>query len=241
MRRRYWRFSRPLGSLVCVLLLLLLAWVLRLTLGAPPQGPEALLRRTERRMLRPPGELVEIVESQNNYATAVTWREGELYTYTLMPVDSDSQKRWTHRYTVGMPYRDTVHDSDWGCCTFPTNRFDIYNGKSVLNSSFYALVRVTDPQIRSGKLTVETVSEEFSRTWTSQAERGNPYYLAFELKLWGGSEAMREHFYAMHSGYEGVSAEAEAVFYDAEGREVSRMRFSMAGSEDEERSMDHGA
>lgn len=241
MRRRYWRFSRPVGSLICVLLMVVLAWFLRLAMGPPAGSPEAVLRRTERQLLRPPGELVEIIENRFNYATAVTWQDGELYIYALCPVDDDTTKTWSHRYTFGVPYRDTAHDSPWGCCTFTAVRHESYNLKTVMELSFNVLVRIADPRIRSGKLTVETASEGYSKTWKATAERTNPYYLAFTLKLWGGSETMKDHFYAMHSGSEGVTAEAEAVFYDEEENEVSRLRFSMPGFQEEERSGENGA
>lgn len=241
MRKRYWRFSRPVGSLVCVLLMVVLAWFLRLTMGTPAGSPEAILRRTERQLLRPPGELVEIIENRYNYATAVTWRDGELYTYVLSPVDDDSTKTWKRRYTFGIPYRDTVHDSPWGCCTFTVIRHDTYNLKTVMDLSFRVLVRITDPRVSSGTLTVVTESEDYTKTWNAKAERRNPYYLDFEIKLWGGSEVMKSHFYAMHSGTEGVTAEAEAVFYDEEGNEVSRLRFSMPGFQEKERSGENGA
>ena len=241
MRKRYWRFSRPVGSLVCVLLMVVLAWFLRLAMGTPAGSPEAILRRTERQLLRPPGELVEIIENRYNYATAVTWRDGELYTYALSPVDDDSTKTWKHRYTFGIPYRDTVHDSPWGCCTFTVIRHDTYNLKTVMDLSFRVLVRTTDPRVSSGTLTVVTESVDYTKTWNAKAERRNPYYLDFEIKLWGGSEVMKSHFYAMHSGTEGVTAEAEAVFYDEEGNEVSRLRFSMPGFQEEERSGENGA
>jgi hypothetical protein len=184
---------------------------------------------------------VEIIENRYNYATAVTWRDGELYTYVLSPVDDDSTKTWKHRYTFGIPYRDTVHDSPWGCCTFTVIRHDTYNLKTVMDLSFRVLVRTTDPRVSSGTLTVVTESEDYTKTWNAKAERRNPYYLDFEIKLWGGSEVMKSHFYAMHSGTEGVTAEAEAVFYDEEGNEVSRLRFSMPGFQEEERSGENGA
>jgi hypothetical protein len=221
--------------------MVVLAWFLRLAMGPPAGSPEKILRRTERQLLRPPGELVEIIENRFNYATAVTWLDGELYTYALCPVDDDTTKTWSHRYTFGVPYRDTVHDSPWGCCTFTVVRHESYNLKTVMELSFNVLVRITDPRVRSGKLTVETTSEGYSKTWKAAAERTNPYYLAFTLKLWGGSDVMKDHFYAMHSCSDDVTAEAEAVFYDEEGNEVSRMRFSMPGFPEEERSGENGA
>ena len=65
MKKHFWRFRRPVGCVLCVLLLLVLAWFLRLVYGVPPLGAEAEVRRIERRYLRPAGELVQIIEEGN--------------------------------------------------------------------------------------------------------------------------------------------------------------------------------
>ena len=246
MKKHFWRFRRPAGCLVCVLLLITLAWFLRLVYGVPPLGAEAELRRVERRYLRPAGELVQIIEEGDLYGAAVTQQEGELYTYMLFPADGSTEKG-PRRYDGGGPWRDTVRDFSWGCTTPALSYFVYQNNTNELQKRFYVLVKQSDPNVVSGKLEIFSTMEEGSRTWRSSAERLYPGYLAFPMELTGGSEMSRQMYQSILNGFSDnaekpVTAEAEAVFYDAEGNEVSRIAFNMIrDSADQEGSEDNGA
>ena len=244
MRRRFWRFSRPVGSLVCVLLLLLLIWFIRLGRGIPHGSPEDVLRRMERKMLLSPGELVEVYEARFNAANVVTWRDGELAVYYFLPEDDNNKKQWKHRYQDGFPLWQAQPDFDWGCCTgmfvdLNANR----ENKIVTAHRFYVLVKNPDPQVTRGSLTIQSRLGDYTRKWTAKAERTNPYYLSFRMERFGGNNATQELFDALCSGRssQGAEAEAEAVFYDADGNEVSCLRFSMIEEENAERSEENGA
>lgn len=242
MRRHFWRYSRPVGCFFCVLFLLFLAWFLRLINGIPPLDAEAGLRRIERKHLRPPGELVEMFTGGQRDVIAVTQRNGEIYTYFLVP--KDSVQTGEPRYSDGGPWRDTETDFSWGCCTNAFYEFDVNNGSAVLKQWIYVLVKNADPAITSGSLRVVTRQGNNSRTWTAQAERMNPYYLAFRLELWGGSETAKQQFYTIYNGYSpspDVEAAASVVFFNVDGNEVSRQQFDMVkASWDQERSTDNG-
>ena len=246
MKKHFWRFRRPAGCLVCVLLLLALAWFLRLVYGVPPLGAEAELRRVERRYHRPAGELVQIIEEGDLFGAAVTRHEGELYTYMLFPADGSTLKG-PRRYDGGGPWRDTVRDFSWGCTTPGMSYFVYQNNTNELQKRFYVLVKQSDPNVVSGKLEIVSTMEEGSRTWRSSAERLYPDYLAFPMEITRGSETSRLMYQSILNGHsynaeKPVTAEAEAVFYDAEGNEVSRIAFDMIrDSADQERSEDNGA
>ena len=243
MKRRFWRFSRPVGSLVCVLLLLVLTWFMRFAAGTPHGSPEAVLRRTERRYLRLPGELVEVFETRLNAANAVTWRDGELAVYYLTSEDDDNRGEWKHRYQDGFLYR-SAQPGSWGCCTTPFIQFDVNKGNMVTKRWFYVLVKNQDPQVTGGKLTVESWLGDYHRTWRAEADRTNPYYLTFRLEINGGGEKTLSIFNALCGGDsgDGATAEAEAVFIDADGNAVSSLRFDMIEElPDTERSAENGA
>ena len=244
MKRRFWRFSRPVGSLVCVLLLLVLAWFMRFAAGTPHGSPEAVLRRTERRMLLSPGELVEVYEARFNSASVVTWRDGGPAVYYLLPEDDSTRnKNWKHRYLDGIPLWQGQPDFPWGCCTGMFIEFSPNRGNMVTRHWFYVLVKNQDPQVTGGKLTVEAKMGDYHREWRAEAERTNPYYLAFRLEINGGGENTMSVFNALCGGYsgDGAAAEAEAVFIDAEGNAVSSLRFDMIEElPDTERSAENG-
>lgn len=240
MKRRFWRYSRPMNCAICLCLLLALAWFLRLAYGIPRMSAERLIRQTEKQCLRRPGEIVEILNEGDIYAAAVTWSEGEIYTYVLMH-DDDSGKK----YYGGMPYRDTEHSSgDW-CVTTSMEKWDAQLSQNTLKRHFYVLVKRTDPRVVSGTLTVVTEVEGATRTWTSSAERANPYYLSFRIDQVGGGPFIKQMYNSMIAGGyldSPVTAEAVAVFHDAEGNEVDRLAFSMVeGSAFGERSEENGA
>ncbi len=243
MRRRYWRFSRPAGSLACLLLLLVMAWFVRLAYGTPHSSPEAELRRTERRMLLPPGELVEVYEARFNGANAVTWQDGDLSVYYLYPEDDSTKQEWKHRYQNGTLLCRTAGDSSWGCRTsvFLETNFD---PGVTTRHWFCVLVKNEDPRVTRGTLTIRSALGEYSRKWAAKAERTNPYYLSFRLERSGGINAMQTIFNDLCNGFssEGTEAEAEAVFYDTEGNEVSRLVFDMIRAvPDREGSEENGA
>lgn len=240
MKRRFWRYSRPLNCAICLCLLLALAWFLRLAYGIPPMRAERLVRLTEKECLRRPGEIMEILDEGNIYSAAVTWSEGEIYTYVLMHDDKSGS-----RYYGGLPCRDTEQFArDW-CVTTSLEKWDVQLGKSTLKQHFYVLVKQPDARVTAGKLTIVGNMDGASRTWVSSAERINPYYLSFRIDQDRGGQIINQMYYALHSGWyldSPVTAEAEAVFYDADGNEVNRLSFSMVeGRVFGERSEDHGA
>ena len=245
MRRHFWRYSRPVGCLLCLCLLLILAWFIRLVSGPPAAGVETQIRRAERRCLRPAGELAEIYNEGQYYPYAVTKRDGELYTYFLAPQGLMGDKR--KRCTGAFRWQDTAGDLPWGCCIGPFYQFELVGGSNVYVQWMYVLVKNPDPAAVSGKLSIEASlgngDEAYTRTWTARAERRDPDYLSFRLELRGGSERMRQLFSAIYNGVGSTdtTATAEAVFYDADGKETGRLQFDMLMHEDEERSEDHGA
>ena len=246
MRKIYWRYSRPLGCGICVLFLLLLAWFLRFTGGPPATGAEAQVKLAERRCLRPPGELTEVVDEGVWYPFAVTKRDGELYTYYLTTQEREGRGR--KRFTGGIPWRDSVGNMPWGCCIGPFHQFELPDrGTAVMVQWTYVLVKNSDPAVTGGQISIEASlengDEPYARTWTARAERTDPDYLRFRLELRGGSKTMRQLFSAIYNGFAtpGTAAEAEVVFYDADGTETSRLQFDMLMHEDEERSEDNGA
>lgn len=246
MKRRYWRFSRPAGCFLCLCVLLFMAWLIRLFCGPPPAGAAEQVKRLERRCLRPPGALVEVYREGDYYPVAVTEREGELYTYYLFDKGPGSEGK--PGYTDGSVWRDTVHDLPWGCCIGPFYQYEVNKGNAVWRMWTYVLVKNTDPAVTGATITATTRIGDGngarSRKWTAEAVRRNPYYLAFRLELFGGSELARRQFSAIVNGLaaEDTEAGAEVVFYDADGNERSRLQFDMLKKPtEEERSEDHGA
>jgi hypothetical protein len=243
MRRKTWRYSRPLRCVLYLCLLLFLVWLLRLTLGTPAADAVTVLRRAEKANLRPAGELVCILEQEGPFSTAVTWRGGELYTYTLVRHSADG--KYTKRYGHALPCRDTAEDGrDW--CTGPeSSGYRLVDYHSVLASDFYVLVKQADPAVKRARLTIRGEAEGVTSVWESEAERTDPRCLAFRMEQRDGGDRIRQIWYALHAGRyygEPVAARAEAVFYDAEGNEVSRMAFDMVeGSIYGEGSGDDGA
>ena len=228
MRGSYWRFSRPLRCAGYLCLLLILAWVLRLANGIPPAGPKAVIRRAERAALRKPGEITEILEEGSGYSAAVTWLDGELYTYFLVPHYAKGEK--THRYEQGVVFRNTDGDSPFWCTTPTMDGYTVKDGDLVLQSVFFVLVKQPDPAVVSGKLTVRGEMEGAFRTWVSEAKRDDPRYLVFRLEQTEGGNKIREIFNALSNGsyYRSpVTAEAEVAFFDEEGNEIDRVSFSM--------------
>ena len=228
MRGSYWRFSRPLRCALYLCLLLVLAWVLRLANGIPPAGPETVIRRAERAALRKPGEITAILEEGNGYSAAVTWREGEIYTYFLEPDYGKGEK--TRRYERGVIFRNTDGDSPFWCTTPTMGGYTVKDGKSIRQSFFYLLVKQADSAVVSGKLTVRGEMEGAFRTWVSEAKRDDPRYLVFRLEQTEGGNKIQEIFNALSNGayYRSpVTAEAEIAFFDAEGNETDRVSFSM--------------
>ncbi len=243
MRGRYWRLSRPLGCCLCILLCVLLAWLLRMAYGVPAMGAKAQLRRTERRLLREPGELVEVFEEGSVYAAAVTWHDGQIRTYALFPESEELMDSDRDRYTDGMPWRETESAYDWGCTTASMDRLEPASGakSTVVKRRLYVLVRQTDPRIVSGTLRIIGRLGSRERPWESEAVRTNPYYLAFPIELWGGTDESRQMYYAIQHGTsqaQKVTAMAEGVFYDAEGNEVEKKRFQLILNTPEEKGSD---
>ena len=244
MRRVFWRYSRPVGCLLCVCLLLVLAWLIRLVSVPPAAGVETQIRRAERRCLRPPGELAEIYDEGSYYPYAVTKRDGELYTYFLTPQALEGKGR--KRCTGANCWRDSAGDQAWGCSIGPFYQFELTGGSTTQVQWMYVLVKNSDPAVTAGRLTIETGlgagEEAHTRTWTARAERRDPDYLSFRLELRGGRDSSRELFSTLYNGVgsKETTAMAEAVFYDADGNEAGRLQFDMLTHE-EERSEENGA
>ncbi len=246
MRRIFWRYSRPVGCLLCVCLLLVLAWLIRLVGGPPAAGIETQIRRAERRCLRPPGKLAEIYDEGQLFPFAVTKRDGELYTYYLHLYSQGLAGKERRRCTGAFRWRDSAEDLPWGCSIGPFQQFELTNGSTTNVQWMYVLVKNSDPAVTAGRLSIETGlgtgEETYTRTWTAWAERKDPDYLSFRLELRGGSDRARQLFSALYNGVgsKDTTAMAEAVFYDADGNEAGRLQFDMLIHE-EERSEEDGA
>ena len=245
MRRYDWRYSRPVGCLLCVCLVLALAWLIRLVSGPPAVGAEAQVRLIERRSLRSPGEIAEIYDEGQGFPYAVTKRDGELYTYILQPQLLEGEKR--HRFTGGSCWRETPGDLPWGCCIGPFFQFEISNGNSVQVQWMYVLVKNSDPTVSAGRLSVTaslgTGDTAYTRTWSARAERRDPDYLSFRLELRAGSDRAHTLFSAIYNGVgaEDTAASAEVIWMDGDENEVSSLQFDMVRQAKEEGSETNGA
>lgn len=242
MRKYYWRYSRPAGCLLCIFLLLVLAWLIRLLNGPPPTDVSEQVRRTERRSLRPPGETMQVFYEGQSFPFAVTTRDGELYTYLLYPQDLQGSGR--NRITSGVNWRDTVSDLPWGCCIGQFSQLELSNGNTVQVQWMYVLVKIPEPDAVAGRLRIKASlgggDGAYTRTWGADGVRTFDY-LRFRIELRGGSESARKLFSAIVNGFgsEETTAAAEVIFLDKEGNEKP-MQFDML-RQAEERSEDHGA
>ena len=240
MKKRHRRYSCPLRCCFSLCLLLFLVWALRLVSGPPPGSLQTLVRRTEKRCLRLPGELTEVLDEGARDSAAVTWREGELYTYRLSPTYTyrffpGFVQVWKNRrYRACLPYRGTDGTTTFWCTTPELEQY-IYTHQDrddLMNRSFCILVKQEDPAVTSGELTIRGKLEEDAYTWKCSAVRTDSRYLLFSVELERGGPRISRVFSAMCSGRaEGapVTAEAEAVLWNEAGEEVERVRFSLLG------------
>ena len=241
MKKGNRRFPRPLGCLLCLLLLLGALWLLRLLNGPPGLAPVPALRQAERRALRAPGEVVTLLDDGASSILAATWREGTLYTYLLYCTDlSFEEGHRGNRFAGGYPWRDTASGASWGCLTPSSVSFD-FEAQGSIRRTYHLLLAEPAPEaVRAelrlgGTLLIETEAgehEEVARSWKAEAERENPYAFVFDIVVPdhnGSSYESRQILNAVANaplGSDGaVTAWAEVVFYDAAGNEWERRTF----------------
>ena len=227
---------RIVGAAALFVVLLALLYVARLVSGPPPLGAEAALRRVERNYLRPAGEIVDMLEEEDdNYVIAVTHRDGEIYTYGLQRAQKNvnNGRHWfTWRlFDASHAYRDTVGSP--GCATFTLwSYYYDERGNTVQERTMHYLLKQEDVRAVRAELVVRAnTPEDGERRWKLSAERTNPYCFDFEAtrSLVGAQKAAWDIFSVL-GGWspfppEGTTAVAEASFYDENDELIGAMSF----------------
>lgn len=237
MTRKTRRIAAAAALFVVLLALLYFA---RLVGGPPPVGAKAALRRAERNALRPRGEIVEMIENEDDdLVIAVTHRDGEIYTYCLQraqKVVRNGRHRLMWRFfDACFTYDDSVGSS--GCVTFPLSSYSLDGrGNTVHERSVHYLLKQDDARAVRAELEVRAFPPgEGERRWKLKAERTNPYYFDFETtrSLIGAQKATWDLYSVLGvlGGWsspfppDGTTAEAEAFFYDENDELIGTVSF----------------
>ena len=239
MKRKF--LPRPIHAALCILGILLILYVLRLSYGPPPVfGEEAMFRRLERQYLREAGTRIAHWSNRNEDYYAC-WDGKDILVYyapwnnkvTFVGVEQTPvPKPIIRRYSYGVLARRS-HDGGWGCpgCEVWIRKGDVWVG------SLPILVKNDDPAVKRGELTV--TARDYSEdnngyvhkyTWQADAGRMNPWVFVFELTPWQKHNNSSMLYY-ISSAYDpgGISASAEIVWYDEGGAELYRQQIELIG------------
>lgn len=233
------RLPRPLHAALCVFVILLTLFLVRLLCGPPPIAFSELsaIRREERRNLRPPGEIVARWGYLDNNGLAL-WDGSEVQTYethwsnrtTFYGVEQNPiPKPLVYFYDRVTFFRDS-RENGWGC---PGVITEVRQGDE-WRRSLPLLVKNDDPAAVRGSLavTAQVTGEDGAPRrylWRAEAERENPWvFLFFLTPREEGNDALRVQN-AIQNGWFGgtAAAEAEIVWQDESGNELYRQTIEL--------------
>ncbi len=252
MRRRK-RLPRPLHAALCLLAVLLGLTLVRLLCGPTDLMTERqALRRAQRQSLRVPREAVDTVNVFNQQLFAV-WDGSEIQAY---------QAWWKRPLRRGYSYnsagerglvlmaepliRDYYYcylwrdsrDYGWGCPGTVMTGYRVHDTSWMSKYSLPLLVKNSDPAALRGEITVRGAIRDdvYDQPFgvTADARRENPWFFTFLLETDWSVAARAFHYIEGGTEEETCTAEAEIVWYDADGNELYRQQIELIESEGRE-------
>lgn len=249
MKKR--RLSRPVHIILCLLAILLVLGLARLSCGpVPALSAAAALKRAQRRYIRPPVEMAACWDYWNEQLFAV-WDGGEIQVYSALWDRLDRKNVDYHPgetakepvvrvYDRCIQWRDS-RSLGWGCPGMP------------VDGELPLFVKNDDPAIASGYFTVRgevniggwDAPIDVPYSCSAAAERSDPHFFTFWVKPEGDPDTVQRvlnRLTNLSAEITGITAEAEIVWYDGSGEELYRQCFDMMEMDTQrEGSEEHGA